>query len=206
MAGIKKKELEIKLEEIPSHPDPSPDLEQYTTPAHIAADILFAAYGNRHVANRVIADLGCGTGVFALGCVYLGAERVKAVDLDEEAVELAADTAEDWSFSEVIDFQVKDIKEFQAEVDTVIMNPPFGSQNKGADLPFLKKAFKSSETVYSLHNAKTVDFLEKFIKDRGHCIFWEKRYMFEINRQFDYHEKEKENFEVVLLGINIERE
>ncbi len=206
MSGIKKKELEIKLEGIPSHPDPSPSLEQYTTPSYIAADILFTAYGQGDIAGKVIGDLGCGTGVFALGSAYLGAERVEAVDLDPKAIDVARDVAERWSFSEVINFEVKDVKEFKAEVDTVIMNPPFGSQKKGADLPFLEKSFECSEIIYTLHNAKTVEFLEDFIEDRGHRVFWEKRYMFEIISQFDYHEKERKDFEVVLFGINIERE
>ena len=81
------------------------------------------------------------------------------------------------------------------------MNPPFGSQNKGADVPFLKKAFKIASKIYSLHNANTHEFLEKLIEKNGWNIFKEKRYMFEIDRIFEFHKKDKEEFEVVLFMI-----
>jgi len=206
MAGIKKKDLEIKLEEIPDHPNPSPEKEQYSTPAYIASDILFSAYVKGDIIGKVVADLGCGTGIFALGAAYLGAKKVKAVDIDEEALDIAKKKAKEWSVSQSIDFERKDVSDFRSDVDTVLMNPPFGSQKKGADIPFLKKAFEFSKTTYSLHNEKTVDFLEKFINDRGHDLFWEKRYMFEIYNQFKFHTKEKKDFEVIVLGIKIKRE
>ncbi len=206
MKGIKKKDLEIKLEEISPHPSPSRELEQYSTPAPIAADVLFTAFGNEHIAGKKVGDLGCGSGIFAIGAAYLGAAEVKAIDVDEVAIEAAERNTEEWSLSDKIDFEVKDVDDFGSRVHTIIMNPPFGSQKKGADLPFLEKAFETGEVAYSLHNAKTIEFLEDLIQERGHSIFWEKRYMFEINNLFEHHEKEKEDFEVVLLGINIMRE
>jgi len=194
------------LETISSYSDPSPQLEQYSTPAHIAADILFTAYVNGHIKDKIIADLGCGTGIFALGSAYIGAEKVKAIDIDEDAVAKAKREAKKRSLANSIDFKIQDVTKFRTKVDTVIMNPPFGSQKKGADLPFLEKAFKVSDAVYSIHNAKTVDFLENFIKDKGHSVFWEKRYMFEIHHMFEFHKKKKEDFEVILFGINVKRE
>ncbi|XLR00576.1 hypothetical protein S83_066774 [Arachis hypogaea] len=41
-------------------------------------------------------------------------------------------------------------------VHTVIMNPPFGTRKKGADLDFLNVALKvASQAVYSLHKSST---------------------------------------------------
>ncbi len=205
MSGIKKKDLEIELERVPSHPDPKPHLEQYPTPPSIASDILFTAYSYGHVKGRKVADLGCGTGIFAIGSAYLGASDVIGVDIDTEAIELAKEEAKNWSLSDAIKFANKDIDEFETEVDTVIMNPPFGSQNKGADIPFLEKSFEIGEIVYSLHNAKTAEYLRNFIKERSHSLFWEKRYMFDINNLFEFHEKEQKSFEVILLGIEVKR-
>jgi len=206
MTGIKKKDLEIRLEGIPTHPNPNPDLEQYSTPSTIAADVLFRAYYNGHIKGKKIADLGCGTGIFSIGSAYLGANSVEAVDIDEEAIRIAEKKAEEWSLFDVIDFELKDIKEFRTDVETVIMNPPFGSQKKGADLPFLNKAFEISRVVYTIHNAETESFLENFIKERGHSLFWEKRYMFEIGNMFEFHDKERKSFEVISYGINVKRE
>ena len=41
---MKKKELEMILQKIPTFEKPSPELEQYLTPAGIAADIIFTAH------------------------------------------------------------------------------------------------------------------------------------------------------------------
>lgn len=44
-----------------------------------------------------------------------------------------------------IDFIIQDIEKLQFKsniVDTIIMNPPFGTRNKGIDLLFLQKAIK----------------------------------------------------------------
>ncbi len=205
MSGLKKKDLEIKLERIPTLPDPDPELEQYPTPPSIASDILFHAYSNRHIKDKKIADLGCGTGIFAIGSAYLGARKISAVDIDSDAIELAKKEAEKWSIGDTIDFRNKDIGEFEDRVDTVLMNPPFGSQNREADVPFLEKAFEIADVVYSLHNAKTTEFLLNFIKEKSHSLFWEKRYMFDIHNLFEFHEKEQKSFEVILLGIDVKR-
>jgi len=206
MIGVKKKDLEIKLEAVPVHPNPKASLEQYTTPSPIASDVLFRAFSDGHINNKKIADLGCGTGIFSIGSAYLGANSVKAIDVDEEAVRIAEKESKKWSLSEIIDFKIEDVRGFKTEVDTVIMNPPFGSQKKGADLPFLKKAFEISDKIYTIHNAKTEEFLENFIKERRHSIFWEKRYMLEIGNMFEFHEEERKTFEVVSYGINVKRE
>ncbi len=206
MTSIKKKDLEIKLESVPAHPDPKANLEQYSTPSTIASDILFRAYSNTHIKGKKIADLGCGTGIFSIGSGYLGADSIEAIDIDEKVVKVAKKEVEEWSLSEVINFKVEDVREFETKVDTVIMNPPFGSQKRGADLPFLKKAFEISKVVYTIHNAKTREFLENFIKEREHSLFWEKKYMFEIGNVFEFHENERKSFEVISYGINVKRE
>ena len=47
--------------------------------------------------------------------------------------------------------------------DVVVMNPPFGTRSKGADMAFLQAAFGIAATsVYSLHKQSTRRHLEKF--------------------------------------------
>jgi putative methylase len=41
---MKQRQLEILLQQIPKPTKPIPYLEQYTTPATIAADVIFTAY------------------------------------------------------------------------------------------------------------------------------------------------------------------
>ena len=83
------------------------------------------------------------------------------------------------------------------------MNPPFGSQKKGADIPFLKKAFEISDHLYTIHNFKTLDYLRDFISKSGHEIFLERGYELTIKRTFDFHTKERENIDVVIFGIKV---
>jgi putative methylase len=60
---MKKKELEIFLQNIPDFRKPKPDLEQYITSADIVADIIFIAFQMGDIENKNVLDLGCGTGL-----------------------------------------------------------------------------------------------------------------------------------------------
>src|SRR3972149_517057 len=55
---VKKKDLEILLEKVERHPSPSPRLEQYQTPAAVAADVLFWAAQLGDIQGRKGVDLG----------------------------------------------------------------------------------------------------------------------------------------------------
>lgn len=201
--NIKKKDLEIKLQKIPAHPNPNPDLEQYVTPSDLASDILFTAFMKGHIKNKKVIDLGCGTGIFSLGSAFLGANEVIGYDLDGESIKLARKIAEKWELDNIVSFKQKDIESVDEECDTVIMNPPFGSQKKGADLPFLIKSFEISDHVYTIHNLETIDFLRDYIKDREHEIFLERGYDLTIKRTFDFHTRDKKNVGVVIFGIKV---
>ncbi len=196
---FKKRDMEIWLEKIPAHEDPRPELEQYTTPAPIAADILFTAYTLGDIRGREVIDLGCGTGIFSLGAARMGAEKVYGVDIDEKSVQSTKRTARDLGLSDRCDFVVSPVENVNLKGDTVIMNPPFGSQKKGADTPFLEKAFEIAPRIYSLHNARGEDYVRRFVHKSGYRVFGEKRYMFPVNRLFSFHKKEKKEFETVLL-------
>lgn len=201
MTGIKKKHLEIELERTPPHPEPKPELEQYSTPSRIATDILFNAYLNRDIYGRRVLDLGCGTGIFSVGAALLEAEEVIAVDIDFKAIEKARGFAKSMGVDDKIEFEIKDIDDFDTRGDTVLMNPPFGAQKKGTDTVFLDKAFKLAPRIYSLHNQKTEDYIRELIKEEYGHIFWEKRYMYEIDKIFDFHTDESKDIEIILFGM-----
>ena len=63
---MRRKDLEIALEKVPRFEDPDPSLEQYPTPAAIAAEIVFDAYRRGDIAGMKVMDLGCGTGMFSM--------------------------------------------------------------------------------------------------------------------------------------------
>lgn len=205
MKGFKKKKLEMKLEEIPPHPEPSPDLEQYTTPAEIAADLLFTAYAAEDIYGKKLIDLGCGTGIFSLGAALLGAEKVIGVDVDREAIKVAEDTAESWGVADRASFKKLDVTEFSGKGDVVLMNPPFGAQKRGADLPFLRKAFSIAPSIYTIHNSKTEDFLLEYIQKNNYRVKGQKKYMFELDNIFEFHQKSKEEIKVTLFILEEKR-
>lgn len=196
---MRKNELERALQSIPPHRNPRPSLEQYCTPASIAADVLWTAMAFGDIEGRRVIDLGCGTGVFAIGAALMGAASVKGVDIDPQAVADAAEAASRMGID--AEFVTGDVEEVQWEADTVIMNPPFGAQRRRADRPFLEAAVRLAPVVYSLHNASTTPFLEKMVASLGRRIAFQKSYKFQIPHLFAFHEKMRKDIDVVLLRI-----
>lgn len=72
---MKLKNLQSALEGFETFKNPKIKLEQYTTSPHIAACILHTAqftYGD--IKGKIVADLGCGSGVLSIGAAILGAK------------------------------------------------------------------------------------------------------------------------------------
>ena len=198
---MKKKELEIILQRVPPFNKPSPNLEQYMTPAGIAADIVFTAHQYGDIENKTVLDLGCGTGIFSVGAFLTGAKKVIGVDIDRGCVRIARKYAEKKNLK--IIFLVKDVKDVEIKCDTVIMNPPFGAQksDQKADRKFIEKGFEISHVIYSLHLTKTIPFLEKMIFSLGGTITYKKKYVFPIRWMFEFHEKQIAYYDVTMLRI-----
>ncbi|MDR1954350.1 MAG: METTL5 family protein [Candidatus Methanoplasma sp.] len=196
---MKKKDLEMELEKVPRFEDPDPSLEQYLTPAAIAADVLFNAYANGDIKNLKVMDLGCGTGMLSFGSWMLGAGSVIGYDVSQKAIDIAAKHAD--LIGADISFVRSDINDVPEEADTVVMNPPFGCQNRRADRDFLKKAMGSSECIYSFHMAETLDFVKEFVKEHDREIVYNKTYKYDIPHTFTFHSKEKHSVDIVVVNI-----
>jgi putative methylase len=198
---MKKKELEILLQNIPSFNNPSPNLEQYLTSANIAADIIFTAHQLGNIENKTVVDLGCGTGIFSVGAFLTGAKKVIGIDIDKNIINIARDYVEKNNFK--IIYKVQNVKDVDIKCDTVIMNPPFGAQkaNQNADRKFIEKGFKLAPVLYSLHLSKTVPFIKKLVNSLKGDINYSKNYIFPIKWTFDFHKKRTSYFEVTLLRI-----
>ncbi len=199
---IKKKELEIKLQKLSSHPEPKPDLEQYMTPGDVASSLLRLAYNHSSIKGRRVYDLGCGTGRLAIGAALLGAEEVVGVEIDETALEVARENAEEVDVE--VDWVCADVEEVELEsADTVIQNPPFGVQNRGADMVFLKKAINLARDVYSIHKAvpKNRDFISEQVQEQGGKVTHRIEKDFHIPAQFSFHKRDVYRFKVDLYRI-----
>lgn len=226
----KKKHLEMILERIPKHPNPKVGLEQYSTPATIAADLIWNAYGLGDINDMNILDLGCGTGIFAIASSLMGASYSLGVDIDEESVNLAKITKNDIFQEHDIDnananFIVGDINSFNSisdllnesshekmdnnamslnRFDTLIQNPPFGSQEKGkrhADRKFMEFAVSSADVIYSFHMKNTEEFVIDFYRELGADVTHKLVYKFPIPKIYDFHKDESRDVKVVVLRI-----
>ncbi|MHA1264204.1 MAG: METTL5 family protein [Candidatus Helarchaeota archaeon] len=166
---VSKKKLEILLQQIKPFTAPKPELEQYPLNAKDASLILtIIANTYNDIQGKTIGDLGCGTGILAIGAALLGAKLVFGVDIDEKALKIAGVNAEILKVSQKIKWIHQEIEQFSQSLDVVIQNPPFGVQKEdyGMDTIFLKHALKLAPTIYSLHKAgtKNQQFLSNFIQ------------------------------------------
>lgn len=198
---MKQRQLEILLQKVPKPTIPKPQLEQYMTTAPIAADILFTAFQWGDIENKTVVDLGCGTGIFSVGAIYMGAKKVLGFDIDKNLIAVAKKYATANTLP--ITYSVKEVAAVKTTCDTVLMNPPFGAQkgNNKADRKFLEKAFEISRVIYSLHLKNTIFFLEKMINALEGKISYQKDYSFPIKWMFTFHTKEVIAYDVTLLRI-----
>jgi len=196
---IVKKKLEMMLQKIEQPSSIKAEMEQYPTPASIAADVLWHAYYNGDVEEKEVLDAGCGTGIFAIGAALLGAKRVVGIDIDENMIEMAK--KEGKKFPVNVEFRVMDILNFEEKVDTVIMNPPFGAQfsNRGADKIFVKKAMEIGDAIYSLHLKKASSFIKEMMQKNGWKLGRGKEYKFPIKAMLPFHEKRVVHYDVELI-------
>ena len=175
-------------------------MEQYPTPAPVAAELLYCALMQGDLGGTVY-DLGCGTGVLAIGAKLLGAKKVTGFDSDDMAIKIARKNAK--KAGACVKFIASDIGDVSGKADTVVMNPPFGAQRKHADRAFLKKGLEVADVVYSLHNAGSRDFIKKFISPCviTHCI----PVQFTLKRTFHFHKKDRVVREVELYRMRKEK-
>ena len=192
------KRLNFKiLIDSPDFENPKPELEQYTTPVDIAIDII-KKINSRGLLSGKIADLGCGTGRLAIGAAILGGE-VTGFEIDETALDIATNYSEKNNLD--IKWICSAVENITEEFDTVIMNPPFGSQRPGADRIFLEKALQISDQIWTIHMAETRSFIEKLVDERGGKIQMGYEFDFPIARSMPFHNKDVENQKAILYHI-----
>lgn len=199
---MKKKQLEIMLEQVEGFSAPSAHFEQYVTPATIAAELLYLAFMKGDLTEGMVYDLGCGTGMLAIGAALLGAGEVKGFDMDESAIKTAQQNADRMKVD--VEFVCSRVEDVCGRAHTVIMNPPFGAQVKGSDRPFLVKALEVADMVYSIHNSGSYEFIKRFINP---AVITERYHAgFPIKRTFNFHKKDIEVVDVEIYRIENNRQ
>lgn len=188
--------LAIKLSVIKGFSKPKVSVEQYMTDSEIAATVLWDAYMKGDINGKVIADLGCGTGILGIGAMLLGASKVYFVESDSLAIEIAKENVGNVESESLSEFFLMDVEKFDKKVDTVIMNPPFGVKSEHSDRKFLEKAFKISDVVYSFHKSETKNFVERFVKDNSFDVKQVIEFEFPLKASMKFHRKRIERINV----------
>jgi putative methylase len=199
---MSRRELEIALDKTSAFDNPDWHAEQYTTPSDIAANLLWHLSLGDHLQGREVLDLGCGTGRLGLGAVLLGAAHATLVDFDGDALEKVDENADKLNiptdkYQTVLNSadSFKPTKQF----DTTVMNPPFGTQDKGADTSFLAKAASCSDIVLSLHKAATQEYVMRWIVDHDGVLLDQHRIQFPLQNTMHHHDRETEYVEVIAI-------
>ena len=181
----------------PDFSQPIPELEQYATPVDIVSEIIKQANIQGHLSGNV-ADLGCGTGRLAIGAALLGT-KVTGYEIDENALKIAK------NYSKKHNLDIKwvnlAIENIDKEYDTVIMNPPFGSQRPGADRAFLNKALEISTNIWTIHMAETNNFIKEFVELKSGKIVSAYEFNFPIKNTMPFHTKDVDNQKAILYHI-----
>ena len=202
------RDLEIELQSLEPMDEHDVTLEQYPTPASIAATILYSAQmEHADIADKTVCDLGCGNGIFTVGAALLGAQRVIGVDVQSKALKVCQRNLKArLEIQDTITWVLGDVSslELRANVDTVVTNPPFGTKKRGADLKFLEKAVSIATVVYSIHLAgdKNREFLRSAIERLGASITRIETFEFPIGRLYDFHKKPKHVIQTDLYRIS----
>jgi putative methylase len=197
---MKKSQLERILQSLDPLPNPSAPAEQYPTPAGVAAEVVYFATAKGDIAGRTVVDLGCGNGVLAIAASLLGAARVVGVDSDSAAIEVARRNAERARVE--VEWRPGDVRTVREPFDTVLMNPPFGSQTRHADLAFLEVALSQGRIIYTFLNAKAEAFARRHIESNGGQATDRIVYAFPIRHTFPFHRDELRRVDVVLYRID----
>ena len=193
-----RKKLEILIQKLAYPKDYKNDLEQYLTDSHVASMLVYLAFQNGDIEGKTVADLGCGSGVLAFGAAVMGASHVYAIDSDLSMTTLCKENCKGLP----VTVETSDITTFSRKVDTMLMNPPFGSVRKHADLPFIMTAAAHASTIYSIHNMKTRDFIEKQYDEIGD-IFFRAKVLISVPMIYAHHKEKLHDMEALIIALRV---
>lgn len=201
-----RRELAIYLSRLKVFDRPNIRLEQYASDGDVAAKLLWQANLDGNIQDKIIIDLGCGTGILGIGALLLGAKHILFVDIDASIQTLLDENLEtlkaDYHFPGTYEFISSDVRHFLKTADTIITNPPFGTKIKHADKQFLETAKRCSNHIYSMHKSSTKSFLEAYAKTNDLTIGWLESTSFPLKNTYRDHKKKIERIAVDIIYLH----
>lgn len=192
----RKKILEIQLSQTPDFEKPNENLEQYKTPPEIAADIAWNIVVERKMSKKIIIDLGCGTGSLCFSFLFLEAPYCICLDIDDRGLNKAKKFGYEKGFDGNIDFILNDVGYIclreNIKESMVVMNPPWGTREKGLDSVFLRKAMEISDRFISIHalpRKTNNNYIVRLIEKNNWKIIKSRIIDFPIKASLPHHKK-----------------
>ena len=201
---ISVKNLENMISNFEGFTRPRVELEQYSTDSHVASRMVYLIETEfRAIKDKIILDLGCGTGALSLTSSFLEPLIIFSADVDNKVFPVfkrnysrIKSYYKEEPFIEFITADALSIsKFFRASFDTIITNPPFGTKNnKGIDSSFVASGLEVSNNVFSLHKSSTREY---FLKKKGGKLL--AQISFKIPHQFRFHKSPESYIDVDLI-------
>lgn len=179
---------------------PNIELEQYSTSAHLGASIV-AAMENEYEAieTKSVVDVGCGCGVLSAAVCVLEPDYLLCIDVDKKCIDITQNNLADVEVP--VDYLRLDVskynsRNFNYKHDTAIMNPPFGTRRKGADIEFLEFGLKIANDVFSLHKTSTRGYIQKLCESRNISAEVVATMRYDLPKLYKMHKKKSVDIEV----------
>ena len=150
-------------------------LLQLSISPETASNILIKS--REGIKNKVVYNLGCGTGRFAIGSALLGAKAVYGIDIDRVMLDIAKENMlygqhlTGIQLSNLCHWRLKDALNIKEECDTVIQFPPVNT-----DILFFIKGLEIAKNVYSIHKPDREEELRHLAKKYKSKIVKVKKY------------------------------
>jgi len=193
---MKQRQLAMLLSRLPIVEDPILSLEQYPTEGDLASSWIYKIYERGDIVDRTISDLGSGNGILGFACALMGAKSVKMIDVDDASLDLISSNKEllrneletiGYPSIDILNHKINSILPKELEANTIIMNPPWGRQTKGADRPFLDAAFNSNADVIHLMHSSKAKHPIAMAKEKGWMVEHILDAEFRIRAAFKHH-------------------
>ncbi|MFW6013549.1 MAG: METTL5 family protein [Nanoarchaeota archaeon] len=197
---VSKSTLAIELSKLQVFENAKFKQEQHPTDSEIAAEALWNAFMKGNIEDKIIADLGCGTGILGIGCLMLGAKKVYFVENDPGAIASLKGNLRKIDVNEYKIFE-GNINKFNKKVDVIVQNPPFGTKEKHADREFLLKAFNLTYKIYTFHKTSTSAFVEKISAENKFKIKDKKNFKFPLKNTMPHHKTRIKRIDVSLFVL-----
>ncbi|KAM0678868.1 Methyltransferase-like protein 5 [Binucleata daphniae] len=196
---MKLKQLKSLLTSVKNFENPIIELEQYITPYDIAATMIYNAhFMYNDIENKNILDLCSGTGMLSVASSFFDPKSITCVEYDKNSINICKENFESFNVNNytILELDIESMN-LESHYDTTIMNPPFGTRNKGIDIKALSIALLHSDVVYSLHKRSTREYLISKFKNAE--VIAEVQY--ELQNSYKFHKKQMKTIEVDLLRL-----